>query len=305
MPVVCFLFIIFFFQSGYAYSAGFDCDKAIARIDKAICADMQINTADEVMSSLYFKIASRIDKKSKKKLLRGQRLWLKQRNVSCKNLSPQCLRLVYSGRIGELLTKYERFIFLTPNELDHIAKEFPFHSDWVGVYFVRDEDEGDLDIPITMDLNNKVIGQTIPRTFFWYRLKPSDDDRYWFGSFAEKICSMGLRVPFGNKYYFVEQHVEQTEKNGQKGLSGTFRSIKEDVGMKKVLESKIIVANDVGKNIAPTSDPKIYNKPCPPDLLQKINEVSSKFNEGEISQVQWASEHKLLLEQCQAGSVSK
>jgi len=207
MQYACLLFIIFPLLSVDSYAAGFDCNKAISRMDKAICADKEINTTDEVMNSLYFKIRNAIDEKSRQELLTKQRSWLQQRDKKCSNLVSSCLRFAYRSRIGELLTKYDKFISLTPEEVELIAKQFPFHADWVGVYFVRNEDEGDWDIPITIDLNQIMIGDTTPRTFFWFRLKPSDD-RYWFSSAAVNPSFKGLIVPRGCKYLFIQQQIE-------------------------------------------------------------------------------------------------
>jgi len=53
----------------------------------------------------------------------------------------------------------------------------------------------------------------------------------------------------------------------------------------------------------PTDDPRIYNKECPRDLDEKLLEIRDKLYHGEMSQLHWANERKLLVEKCRTGAV--
>lgn len=64
------------FINTHSLAASFDCAKAGTSIEKAICADPEINKADEKMGKLYQSLKRTLSKKDFKQLKEEQRSWL-------------------------------------------------------------------------------------------------------------------------------------------------------------------------------------------------------------------------------------
>ncbi len=83
-----------------ASAASFDCAKATARIEKAICADTALSDLDEYLGR-YFAGASQTLNDGAACLKTEQRQWLKTIRANCK-LDTTCLKDVYLNRLAAL-----------------------------------------------------------------------------------------------------------------------------------------------------------------------------------------------------------
>ena len=82
------------------HSASFDCARAQTKVEKLICADLELSKMDEEMAGT-FSIAIKTKNKNKSDLVRQeQKQWLKVRNA-CPEAS--CLKIEYSNRISNLV----------------------------------------------------------------------------------------------------------------------------------------------------------------------------------------------------------
>ena len=79
------------------FAASFDCNKASTFVEKAICADSEISSLDESLSSSYRSALADSSKANAIKL--GQHDWIKKRNL-CKD--EVCLKNSYIQRIKAL-----------------------------------------------------------------------------------------------------------------------------------------------------------------------------------------------------------
>ena len=84
--------------SAQAPAAGFDCSKAMTRVEKAICADPALSKLDGALATTYrAALGKTIDADA---LRASQRSWLKQRRDAC--ATDACLTEVYRARRAEL-----------------------------------------------------------------------------------------------------------------------------------------------------------------------------------------------------------
>lgn len=79
-------------MSSFSNSASFNCDKAISKTEKMICADSDLSNQDSKLGQLYQQL------ESTDKLKKSQRQWMKDRNACADS---QCLRTSYQLRISE------------------------------------------------------------------------------------------------------------------------------------------------------------------------------------------------------------
>ncbi len=84
------------------FAASFDCETARTKVEKMICSDEELSRQDEQLAELYTKSLAVVSYKDDLKL--QQRHWIKNERNTCKN--KDCLRLVYSARIGILENTY-------------------------------------------------------------------------------------------------------------------------------------------------------------------------------------------------------
>ncbi|MDH3578997.1 MAG: hypothetical protein OEM91_00020 [Hyphomicrobiales bacterium] len=87
-------------QQEGAVKPSFDCGKARAPAEKAICANPAIATLDNVMVDLYKKARSARKGSARNALTAQQRQWLKSRNACGSDVA--CLAQRYGERIGQL-----------------------------------------------------------------------------------------------------------------------------------------------------------------------------------------------------------
>jgi uncharacterized protein len=78
----------------------FNCAKAYAKAEKAICANPAIATLDNVMVDLYKKARAARKGAARNAITAQQKQWLKQRNACGPDIA--CLAQRYGERIGQL-----------------------------------------------------------------------------------------------------------------------------------------------------------------------------------------------------------
>ncbi|MEK7990054.1 MAG: lysozyme inhibitor LprI family protein [Thiotrichaceae bacterium] len=85
-------------------AASFDCHKAHAPIEHAICDNDGLDVADSLLSKRYSALRKTLSKSEFKDLKHQQRKWLKQRLKQCTIEDIDCLENLYLSRIDELET---------------------------------------------------------------------------------------------------------------------------------------------------------------------------------------------------------
>jgi uncharacterized protein len=88
-----------------AGAASFDCSKAEAADEKAVCADRQLNDQDVEMAVLYMQLKPLLGMGARGDLEDEQTAWLKQRAACGADLT--CLSKAYQGRIQQLRGGFE------------------------------------------------------------------------------------------------------------------------------------------------------------------------------------------------------
>ena len=83
-------------------AASFDCEKAVATLERTICSDRALSSADEEMAKLFTRLKKTADPARSNTLLREQRSWLQQRTDRCSEMDAACLTKVYNERTGSL-----------------------------------------------------------------------------------------------------------------------------------------------------------------------------------------------------------
>jgi uncharacterized protein len=100
-----FLFLSFFIVTNQTtMAASFDCRKAHAPIEHAICDNEDLSAADSLLSERYSALRKILSKSEFKTIKQEQRKWLKQRLKQCLVDDIDCLENLYLSRIDELET---------------------------------------------------------------------------------------------------------------------------------------------------------------------------------------------------------
>jgi len=94
------IFMILPLVSGFAFSASFDCDKALTRTEKLICSNDDLGSMDKTLINKYKKALSVLNKTDKREFRNSQKRWLKLRNKACNN-AHNC-KAIYLSRITSL-----------------------------------------------------------------------------------------------------------------------------------------------------------------------------------------------------------
>lgn len=89
-----------------AAAASFDCRKARAPDEKAICANRDLNDQDVRMDQLYGITRHLVPMGGRGAIMDDQRAWLRDRKTCGAN--PACLRRSYEVRLRQLNTVMER-----------------------------------------------------------------------------------------------------------------------------------------------------------------------------------------------------
>jgi uncharacterized protein len=102
----------------------FDCNKAINKVEKAICSNTSLANLDYKLATIYKEI--REQKADKETFIKKQRAWLLKRNRSCERSTDiiNCLHDIYTKRITEITS--DPLISAAPFEDHHFTdNSFP------------------------------------------------------------------------------------------------------------------------------------------------------------------------------------
>jgi uncharacterized protein len=101
-----------FFAAGAAHAASFDCAKAEAPDEKAICADPALNDADVRMATM-FEMETRLVAMGQRDVLRDQqKSWLESRQAC--NADVACLTKAYDRRLADLVKVFDEIVSRGP-----------------------------------------------------------------------------------------------------------------------------------------------------------------------------------------------
>ncbi len=82
LPFRCWPMAMLMVFATAAPAAAFDCGKAQTKVEKIICADAKLKSADDMMSGAYAKLKDSLEAKTEKEALRISQLrWIKQREA--------------------------------------------------------------------------------------------------------------------------------------------------------------------------------------------------------------------------------
>lgn len=93
------------FAATAADAASFDCNRARAPDEKAICASRALNDADVKMDTLFHVDAHLMAMGARGDLQDGQRTWLKRRQA-CRG-DVRCLAKAYKDRLADLQAAFD------------------------------------------------------------------------------------------------------------------------------------------------------------------------------------------------------
>jgi len=101
-------FCVFHGAQGTAHAASFDCKKAKAPIEKAICADKDISALDEQLASKYKALLGTLDEAGKGVVKKEQKYWLSNvRGLSMAEGGPRWTD-TQQGDVVSLKTRYQK-----------------------------------------------------------------------------------------------------------------------------------------------------------------------------------------------------
>lgn len=95
--------------AGAASAASFDCNKARAPDEKAICADLGLNDQDVRMSQLYGIVRKVVPMGARAAIMDDQGAWLRNRRTCGANRA--CIARSYSRRIEQLNAVLEQRVY--------------------------------------------------------------------------------------------------------------------------------------------------------------------------------------------------
>jgi uncharacterized protein YecT (DUF1311 family) len=95
-------------QSAPMYKTSYDCAKAVADVERAICYDESLARLDRDLSAVYLAASTKLPPAARKALVEEQREWLAKRNHDCVIYKgwTGCLTEKYTARIAELKKAY-------------------------------------------------------------------------------------------------------------------------------------------------------------------------------------------------------
>ncbi len=100
-PIISAIISILCCLAPYSHGASFDCYRASAEIEKAICDDANLSKLDDELANVYKRAAQ--DKSIRNTLLAQQRAWLKV--VRNRQVDTYDLEEIYQDRIKQLTSK--------------------------------------------------------------------------------------------------------------------------------------------------------------------------------------------------------
>lgn len=94
------LFMALIFVSIPSLGASFDCTKARTEMEKTICNDSELNTADETLGRIYTQLRRTLPRSKFRRLKIKQRAWLKQERNMCNSDDVACILQKYQKKDG-------------------------------------------------------------------------------------------------------------------------------------------------------------------------------------------------------------
>ena len=174
---------------------------------------------------------------------------------------------------------------------DTKAKDFIPLPNKPSLYIYRNESFGS-EIPITVVVNGKALGQTAAKTYFRLNLWPG---RYNIESYAENVSRLSLLAE-AEKNYFVWQEVKMGLWMGRSQL----HQVDEETGRSGVMESKLIAISISDNDFTPLDTQT--TTPTPPQALpadsltQKLRELQNLRKDGLISEEEFQKKKQQLLD---------
>ncbi|OOG47802.1 hypothetical protein B0E50_10125 [Rhodanobacter sp. C01] len=103
----CFFSLCLLFVAPHAFSASFDCRKAVSATEKLICNDAGTSTLDDKLKQTYTTALAMISPSSKKALIEEQHHWITYTRDVCQDEA--CLQRAYTARIT-VLGRNEKYV---------------------------------------------------------------------------------------------------------------------------------------------------------------------------------------------------
>ena len=175
---------------------------------------------------------------------------------------------------------------LAPADLDTKAKAFVPEPKQASLYIYRNETFGAA-VPMTVTVNGRALGQSTYQTYFYLNLVPG---AYKIESHAENVSTLSINADAG-KNYFVWQEV----KMGLMMARSLLQQVDEKVGRAGVMESKLIASAMPGSEIPPL-DAKGGVAPASDSVAQKLRELEGLRKDGLISEAEYESKRRELLQ---------
>ena len=109
---------LFTWAAGSARAEGTDCAKAATPTERTICANPEIRHLDAEMARDFSDVFAATQGTARRALLAQQRSWLKERDRSCRDGTPDCLGASYRTRLAALAALTARISAGNPTLLD-------------------------------------------------------------------------------------------------------------------------------------------------------------------------------------------
>lgn len=174
-------------------------------------------------------------------------------------------------------------------EEDAEAKTFQPSKNQGSLYIYRNENFGGA-VPMTVNVNNRNVGQTGPKTYFKLTVPPG---LYSVESVAENTSNVNVQVE-ANKNHFVWQEV----KMGMWMARTQVQQVDEKEGKAGVLESKILATKVPSSEIRPLNARGLPAETGygPSATTDKLRELQKLYDEKLISESEYQQKRKQLLE---------
>lgn len=177
---------------------------------------------------------------------------------------------------------------MAPPQLDLEAKKFEVDSGNAGLYIYRNELLGGA-IPLTVSVNDKVLGQTGPNTYFYLNLKPG---KYKVASYAETVSTLELQLDPGTKHY-----VWQEIKMGVSSARSMLQEVDEATGQEGVLDSNRIASVVEASEILPLGSGSSAATETENSTAAKLRELQGLLEDGVITQQDFDEQKARILQQ--------
>lgn len=237
------ILILLVFVSQIAMGASFDCSKAHAPIEHAICENPELSEADSILSQRYQELRKQLSKSEAKILKYEQREWLKQRLEQCAVYAIPCLVGMYRARIIDFEER------LGQNSLSIQSSSSGYNDFVLSGYKVLDVTEGDLNrdeytdvVLILAHENEEEIGDS-PRPLF-ILTRDADDMLHLTARNDDVVLCVQCGGMFGDPYqktvikngYFTVEHYGGSSWRWTKYITFKYSSKQSDWYLHKITD---------------------------------------------------------------------